>query len=265
MARKPSLSPSKITTYLACPDKYKWTYVDDRGKWYMRSKSYFSFGSTLHKVLQRFHDSGDSGVTTTSQALAALDESWIEAGYASQDDMMQAMAEGKDIIESYVEAVQAKPVTAETIYIEKLLRADLGEFVLIGRVDRVDEHEDGTLEIIDYKTGRDTVSAEDVEADMAMSCYQLLLSKLHPNKRIVATIIALRSGGQATSSMSQADLQEFESDLVSLRSEIHDRDFEGMTPVPKSLCPSCDFLPLCSRHEDFELPAAESEPATPAQ
>ncbi|HCE00424.1 MAG TPA: hypothetical protein DER07_05235, partial [Armatimonadetes bacterium] len=83
MARKPTLSPTKISTYLACPSKYRWTYVDERGRWYIRSKSYFSFGTTLHKVLQRFHDSRDAGVQTVGQALAAYEESWIEAGFES--------------------------------------------------------------------------------------------------------------------------------------------------------------------------------------
>ena len=34
----------------------KIAYVDDRGKWYLKAKSYYSFGTTLHRVLERFHD-----------------------------------------------------------------------------------------------------------------------------------------------------------------------------------------------------------------
>ena len=64
---------------------------------------------------------------------------------------MQAMSEGKAIVEKYVEAVATLPVTAMTIWVEKQLRADLGPFVLLGRLDRVDEHEDGTVEVVDYK------------------------------------------------------------------------------------------------------------------
>jgi len=257
LARRPTLSPSKLTTYLACPVKYKWTYIDDRGKWYLRSKSYYSFGSSLHSVLQRFHDEGDTGVVTTEQAVAALEESWIQAGYSSQDEMMQAMSEGKAIVEKYVEAVATLPVTARTLYVEKQLRVDLGPFVLLGRLDRVDQHEDGTIEVVDYKSGRGTVSAEDVANDLAMECYQLLLRFHFPDSNVVASIIALRSGDKATSGFTNEEAEQFKTDLVALGQEILERDYENLGPIGKQLCHFCDFLPLCKKHPEFELPKLE--------
>ncbi len=249
------MSPSKISTYLACPDKYKSTYIDDRGKWYLRSKSYYSFGSSLHKILQRFHDEGDKGVTTTHQAVAALEESWIDAGYSSQEQMSQALAEGKAIIETYIEDFHAQPVVGQTLYIEKRMRLDMGEFDLIGQVDRVDETTGGGLEIVDYKSGRTLVATEDIESDLAMNCYALLLRHRHPMQTISGTIIALKSGARATHTFETAALDQFQQDLLVLCNSILHRDFESLVPLKKSLCGSadrvCDFLPLCSKHPDF--------------
>lgn len=259
VARKPTLSPSKITTYLACPSKFKWTYVDDRGKWLLRSKSYYSFGTTLHNVLQRFHDAGDQGVTTTHEALAALEESWIDSGYASQEEMAQAMADGKQILERYIEEVQREPVTAETVLIEKSLRMDLGEFVLLGRVDRVDRLPDGTLEIVDYKSGRRGVSDSDVATDLAMCCYQMLVRHHYPESQVRASIIALRSGEKGSASMSQAEMEEFQRDLIELGREILHRDYENLEPTGSSLCMTCDFLTLCKKFPEFEVPEPSSE------
>ncbi len=242
---------------MACPDKYKWTYIDPRGKWYLKSKSYFSFGTSLHKVLQRFHDSGDAGVETTDQAVAALEESWIDAGYSSQEEMMESMAEGKAIIEEYTQTVLSEPVTPDTIYVEKLLRTDLSEFTLLGRVDRVDQHQDGTIEVVDYKSGRQEVTVEQVESDLAMGVYQLLLSKLHPGHHTKATIIALRSNSRASAGLDAEALATFESDLLHIGKEILNRDFENMVPKVKDLCEGCDFLPLCSKHPDFKGPELE--------
>ncbi|MEZ5163756.1 MAG: PD-(D/E)XK nuclease family protein [Fimbriimonadaceae bacterium] len=135
MPRKPTISPSKMTTYLACPTKYMWTYIDSRGKWYLRSKSYYSFGTSLHSVLQRFHDSGDTGVTTTAEAVAALEESWVQAGYESQEQMMQALGEGKEIVEKYVEESLAAPVTAKTLFVERCFAVIWGAlFSLVGLI-----------------------------------------------------------------------------------------------------------------------------------
>jgi len=155
MARKPSISPSKLTNYLACPVKYRWTYVDDRGKWYLRSKSYYSFGTSLHRVLERFHSSDDSGVETTDQALAAYEDNWIDAGFSSMEEMAEAYHEGKEMLERHVHEFKKRETKARVLFVEKQLKLDMERFDLTGRIDRVDEHEDGTLEIVDYKTGRD--------------------------------------------------------------------------------------------------------------
>lgn len=248
---KPTLSPSKITTYLACPVKYNLTYKDPRGRWYLKSKSYYSFGTSLHAVLQRFHDAEDAGVTTTHEAVAALEESWIEAGYGSQEEMMQAMDEGKAIVTEYLEAIAREPVTAKTLFVEKSLRLDLGPFVLIGRIDRVDEQEDGSLEIVDYKSGRQTVAAQEVADDLAMACYQLLLKSAYPDRAVSASILALRSNTKASAGLSDEERARFQDDLVALGPEILGRDFESLAPRRKVICDGCDFLPLCEKHVDF--------------
>lgn len=252
MSRKPTLSPSKITTYLACPSKYKWTYVDPRGKFYLRAKHYYSFGTSLHRILQRFHDQEDTEVQTTSEAIAALEEGWIDAGYASAQEMQEALGEGKQIVEAYIEATLDAPTTAQALYIEKQFRSDLGEFVLIGRIDRVDEHDDTSLEIIDYKSGRSNVTDEDVHHDLAMSAYQLLLREKHPMTPIRASIYALRSGSKSTASLSDEELASFRDDLIELGNTILNRDYEVIEPSWRELCPSCDFLALCRTHPDFE-------------
>lgn len=261
MPRKPTLSPSKLTTYLACPVKYRWTYVDPRGRWYMRAKSYYSFGTTLHRVLERFHDSGDVGVSTTAEALAAYEESWIDAGYSSAEEMAEAYGEGREILERHVNLALTVASDAKTLFVERQLRKDLGAFVLLGRVDRVDQYADGTIEVVDYKSGRETVRPEDVENDIAMACYMLLLRHHFPDAPIRARILALRSGDSAIATLDEAALAQLEADLRALGTKILHEDYAEMTPLPKALCARCDFLPLCKAHEDFQLDTSDAEVA----
>ncbi len=221
----------------------------------MRAKPYFSFGASLHRVLQRFHDPADAGVGSVEQAVEAVESGWISAGYDSSESAALAQSEGKEIVERYVAQSLAQPSLARPLLTEKLLRADLGEFVLIGRLDRLDEHGDGSLEIVDYKTGRAEVSQDDVANDIAMGCYQLIVRKQFPDRPVRATIVALRTGAQATWAMPSSDLQEFELGIVELGREILRTDFAELVPRWISLCPECDFLPICERHPDFEAPA----------
>lgn len=260
MARKPTLSPSKITTYLACPSKYRWTYVDERGKWYLRSKHYYSFGTTLHKVLQRFHDAGDQGVETVEQAVSAVEESWIDAGYRSPQEMEEALGEGKAMIEQYVAHALSVPREAKVLLIEKTLRMDLGDFVLLGRLDRVDEYPDGMLEVVDYKTGRNDVREEDVAHDLAMACYQLLVSHHYPDRPVRASIVAVRTGASASAALSIEDRAHFQQDLIEIGKEILHRDYDELVPAYRDLCPECDFLTLCRKHPEFEEPRVVASP-----
>lgn len=255
MARKPTLSPTKISTFLACPMKYHWTYLDPQGRFYLRAKSYYSFGTSLHRVLERFHDSNDAGVETVQQALAAFDESWIDAGFSSADEMAEAYSEGVTILEAHVEASLSRPSDARTVAIERQLSHDMGDFKLVGRIDRIDEHPDGSIEVIDYKSGRQSVTAEDVRNDLAMAIYQLLVSKLYPGRSVRATILALRTNIAASSSLTIDELAILEDDLRQLAARIFDPDVESK-PVAKTLCANCDFLPLCSRDANFKTDLA---------
>jgi RecB family exonuclease len=238
---------------LACPSKYLWTYVDPRGKWYLRAKSYYSFGTTLHKVLERFHDEGDQGVTTVGDALRIYEESWIDAGFASAEEMQEAYGEGKEIVQSVVnDAIAKREEGVKTLAVEKLLKADLGPFELIGRVDRLDERADGTIEIIDYKSGRSSVTESQVRDDLAMACYQLLAKRLFPDRAVMATIHALRVNEKASASLSAQDLEVFEADIKQIGQTILSASVDDYSPRPKPLCEGCDFLALCKKDPRFE-------------
>lgn len=232
--------------------KYLWTYVDSRGKWYLKAKSYYSFGTTLHKVLEKFHDSGETGVTTVGDALKVYEESWIDAGYASSEEMQEAYGEGREIVIAAIENELGRDPGVKTVAVEKFLKFDLGPFVLIGRVDRIDQHPDGTLEIVDYKSGRMSVSDEDVASDFAMACYQLLITKNFPGVPVKATIHALKTRKTGTASMTKEDLETFELDIRLLGQEILATSIEDHSPRIKELCNYCDFIQLCSKDPRYE-------------
>jgi len=251
MPGKPTLSPSKFSIYLACPQRYRWTFVDSRGKFYMRTKSAFSFGTALHRVLERFHDSGDSGVETVHEAVAALEENWLDAGFHNAEEMNDALGEGQAILERYVEEATLRRASANTIAVERTLRLDFPSFEIVGRLDRIDEHEDGTIEVVDYKSGRSTVSVADVQCDLAMGIYQLMLRKHYPGRPVRASLHALRTGEQASASLTDEEADELREDLERLGTMILEGGAMTERPVFKGICPRCDFIPLCRRSPAF--------------
>ncbi|KXK21740.1 MAG: RecB family exonuclease [Armatimonadetes bacterium OLB18] len=253
VARKPSLSPSKITLFLACKLKYRWTYFDPRGRAFFRAKSYYSFGTTLHRVLQRFHDPADTDVVSVEQAVQAVHLAWVSAGYTGPEQEQAKRELGEQAIRDYVEAHLAAPSEAVTIALERFLQTDMGSFRLLGRVDRIDEWPDGSIEIIDYKSGRSNVEEDEVRGDLAMNCYHLLVREAFPERPILATIVAVRTGNRATVGFAPEEADRFGQNLRVLGEEILGTDWEEVVPVRIPACETCDFVPLCARHPEFDI------------
>ena len=257
MPRKPSLSPTRIAAYLECAMKYRYIYIEKIGRFYFKAKAGYSFGSTLHQALQTFHQGGAQ--LNAEELTQQVETKWISAGYDSPQQEQEYREQGAVIIQEYhAKAVERVESGVITLFTEKSISTDMGKFVLSGRVDRIDQHPDGKLEIIDYKSGRTEVTEQQVAGSLAMQIYQLILSKNYPGQRVCSTIHALRSGAEATSEMTADERATFEQDILILGEEILSRDFEGVEPARIDACDHCEFLPRCSRwfrmQEQLEAP-----------
>ncbi len=255
MARKPILSPTRLSTYLACPVKYRWTFVDPRGRVLQRAKWYYSFGSSLHRTLEELYRRDLSGVPIKEAVAETLEENWISAGFHSPEEAEEALAEGRGILTTFVETEIQKPEGVEVLDVERRIQKDMGEYILLGVVDRINRRPDGSIEIVDYKSLRSETKPEDVRNDLAMMCYQILVRSLFEAPRYYSTIVSLRTNHTATVEVSQEEVDLFTEDLNALATEILNREFHEIEPRWKPLCADCDFLPLCKRHEDFHPPS----------
>ncbi len=247
--RKPEFSPTRIRTFLSCPFMYRLEYVEKVGRFYHKSRAGFTFGSTLHQALQTFHEDGGSAAVSAPELVAKLETVWQSQGYESAEHEAEHKVEAVRILETYHAASEARAEATKPFLIEKMLKWDMGLFVLTGRIDRIDEHSaDGALEIVDYKSGRRSVSEEDVKSALAMSVYQLLTKRSNPDRRVYATIHALRGGVTASASYTEEEMAALEDELRGMGTLILETDFEAIQPIPlPEECPYCDFLPLCTR------------------
>jgi putative RecB family exonuclease len=257
MPRKFTVSPTKLRIFAECPAQYRLEYFDKLGRFYHKARAGFSFGTTLHKTLEAYHAAGGPENVSLETLQTSLTTNWISPGYATPEQEVAFQEEGQKILEAYHTAqVEAKsraeageaPPEARLLYSEKTLKMDLTpEIVLSGRVDRVDEHFDQSLEIVDYKSGRLTVTEEDVANAPAMGIYQLLLKNTHPERRVRATIVALRTGDFATHEQTPEEAEFLQADCTETAQIIHDKDWESVLPTPCDHCPHCDFLPYCEK------------------
>ena len=254
--RKFVISPTKLRIYLACHAKYRLEYVDKLGRFFHRARAGYAFGHSLHRTLDAFHQGGGAEAVTAEDLSAALDQLWVAKGYEDEAQAKTYREEGLRILQEYHAAASAAkadappdaPPPPRLLFTEKTLRMDLSEAIaLSGRVDRVDEHHDGALEIVDYKSGRSEVIQDDVRDSLALSIYQLLLKHKHPDRRVFATLHALRTGAQASYELSDDERTELQAACLETGEEIRQREWETVVPVVNDHCPYCDFLPHCTK------------------
>ncbi|MER3462454.1 MAG: hypothetical protein C4342_05560, partial [Armatimonadota bacterium] len=96
----------------------------------------------------------------------------MSAGYSSPDEAEEALGEGRSIITSFVEAEVERAREVEVLDVERRIQLDMGEYILVGVLDRINRLDEETIEIVDYKSLRDRTTEDDVRFDVAMNVYQ---------------------------------------------------------------------------------------------
>ncbi|BCW95166.1 MAG: PD-(D/E)XK nuclease family protein [Fimbriimonadales bacterium] len=245
--RKPTFSPTKLTTYLTCRIKYHWAYMTPYGRWMRRPNPAFTFGANLHRALDYFHTAGGAEKLSPDALHHALEQLWSDAGFENAQQSEAFKQHGRELVSQYYQAQAEQPPEAVVLFTERMLRRDMGRYILTGRIDRLDEHPDGSLEIIDYKSGRADVDETQVQNDLALHCYALLVQELYPDRPLWIAIYALRPNKKVAVPLDADALEEFRALLDGLVAQILDEDWEILTPRWIPHCAGCEFLELCVR------------------
>ena len=130
--RKPELSPTRIRTFLDCPMMYRLEYVEKIGKFYHRARAGLTFGSTLHQTLQNFHEEGGSAVVSAPELIARMETVWQSQGYEDAAHEQAHKDAAAQILTTYHAASEARAEATRTFLTEKMLKWDMGLFVLTG-------------------------------------------------------------------------------------------------------------------------------------
>jgi putative RecB family exonuclease len=263
VAPRTALSYSSVRTYLECPLRWKFLYVDDLKE---APRGYFSFGRTVHSVLEELlkplvvpsgrrvgsgatqHTLDDwrvgaravGSLPSQSEMLQLYDTAWIRDGYGSTEEEKRYKQLGEEILVAYREdLVRAPPAP---VSVEEHLEAKWNGVAVHGYVDRIDRTPNGGLEILDYKTSRELSQADAEESDQ-LSVYQVLVEQNYPEPVEQLTLYHLRT--RTPRSVPRRD--------AGVLDAVHDRfaragdgiRSESYEPTPGRQCSRCEFKALC--------------------
>jgi len=134
----------------------------------------------------------------------------------------------------------------KTIAVEQAFKIKITKDVTLGgKIDRVDKKNDGTLEIIDYKTGA-APKKRDPEKDFQLSLYALAATDpgLYNAKpeRLIVSFYFFEGQERVTGSRTKEKLKEVKEEIVSVTEKMNTSTF---TPTPGLYCSFCEYRPIC--------------------
>ena len=232
------LSATAIETYQKCPLKYRLSFQDKVPE--SASKPQMSFGSIIHKVLQRFHEPEKK--LTEERILRLLEEEWKqdEFDYSAREEKF--LEQGESILKEYVKRTDENPPSVLSREHPFNFSVDNKIFVR-GKIDRIDETENG-YSVIDYKTSK-TPSPAKKNIQLAVYCLYLAQAVEEKIKGIPssASLYFLRETEEPlfSHSFTNDELNETKNIILDIAEKIRRNLFE---PEKGYHCNWCDYKHL---------------------
>jgi putative RecB family exonuclease len=248
-----SLSAAKLQAYYRCPQAYYFRYERR-----LPGAAFFSsavLGTSLHQALAQIYKDWHY-----QDPIPQMD--WIEHCWSQQtkDLSRSQVLEGRTILRRYYQTFIAtqsslrRPLAVEG-RIQGTLHVENVEFVLSGRYDRLDYLDDG-LELIDYKSSKETELIHPDEMDLQIGLYFLALEQRYQRNLKRLSLLYLRTGEKVSFDVTPNHRRQVESLIGDLAIQLrYDRRW---IPFPGDQCDRCAYARYCPAiHPDDAEPLPE--------
>ncbi len=231
------LSYSSIDTYETCPAKFKFAYEDRLPR---HPSPALSFGDSLHRALQCFHNRPVPVPPAREELLEMLDAVWVSDGYRDASEERTYRDHARQVLVQYhVENAEQYRIP---VALEFRFTIEIEGVQVNGMIDRMDRLPGGGYEIIDYKTNRRLPPLSRVERDLQLSIYHLAAREVWGIDPERLTLYYLLPGQRMTTSRTPADVDELRARIATVAERIAAGKFE---PRENPLCDWCDYQALC--------------------
>jgi DNA helicase-2/ATP-dependent DNA helicase PcrA len=245
---------SQLAAFSTCPLQYKFAFVLKIPA--PSDKASLIFGRVLHNVLYEFlepllaskqafqdnlFDNTKTSLTLTEEKILDIYERrWQSDGYASPEERDSYYQKGKLIVKQFLTNwnSEAQP---EVLFLEKSFSFKVGGDIIKGAIDRIDRLSDGTLEVIDYKTGNPKVKLA-YEDKRQLILYKIFLEETYNQKVSLLSYYYLESGHKVSFVATDKEIEKLRSEILKEIAEIKKANFP---PKPSELCKYCDFRSIC--------------------
>ena len=256
MLKAPSyLSPSSISLFRGCPQKFKLSYIDkikEPPSWHA------VLGSFVHEVLEYLYKEEPKNRTQETLKVIAADR-WSNHGWAAKVD---GLSEKIDTVvgfkRSAFEAMTnlweiEDPTTTNLEGQEIEVLTSINGVAMKGYIDRIALESDGSIVISDYKTGKvpDPKYVADDEKWFQLIAYALMLKEAQQKTTSTLELFYLSKKVKHTVMVTQENLDNARQVVVRTRASIDESCKSGeFVCKVTNLCNWCYYkkIDVCPAH-----------------
>ena len=266
-ALPPSFSHSQFYSYTECPLKYAFQRLYQIPV--VEQPGYFEFGSVIHRAFEVYARQRQEQIAAGHEPpgydvlRTAFEQEWRPRNFADAHAAEHYAARAEPALRRFYErelANQAQAIAFEAPFTMVLEPGGDEQPVRVyGRIDRIDRHADGTIEITDYKTGR-SQEQKDVDKSEQLSAYALathLGAVFDPITRerlpgaTKLTLYFTESDKSLSTTRTPEQLDEFRLSLIEKARRIRSGDFTATPDMYR--CGRCEFRLICPSRYGSEV------------
>lgn len=241
-----AFSPSQAMSYESCPRRYvldRYLGAVEEGSVYMHA------GSVVHRVaeeLDRRRLADDGWEPSPADVAAVLDEEFDPADFGGGPWAEAWRSRVAGILETLL---RNPPPGGPVEFVERWLEVEIDGERWRGRADRIDRGTDGTLRVVDYKTGSSPLPVAEAAESLQLGFYVLAASadqEVSERGPIGGAELWYPAKDQkahfATRSFDMSKLDDVRARLASIAAAIR---LEEFPPVLNARCDGCAVRVMC--------------------
>ncbi len=236
------LSATAVETYETCPLQFKF---EREWKLSRQVHAAVQYGAAMHRVLRTHYDSVRLGRTKSDDELMQLFRDDLAAS-GIQDKYQQELylKQGLEQLRDFLAGTRSAP-PPEVLHTEEWFDVQIAGAKVAGRIDRVDRTADGSVAIVDYKTGK-ARSQEDADESLQLSIYAMAAREKWGYRVAELVFHNLEGNVPVFSKRTEFQLAEARERVQAVARGIAEGNFK---PKPDFYCNFCAFRGLCPARE----------------
>lgn len=253
-ARLYACTPTRLTTWLDCPRRYRFAYLDRPQPQKGPPWAHNSMGAAVHSALADWW-AAPVGQRTPQLGATLLRRRWLSEGFRDEEQSMAAGRRASGWVRDYLDGLDP---LVEPLGVERTVSTKTRTLVLSGRVDRIDARPEG-LAIVDYKTGRYQPEEDDARTSLALGVYAVAAARTLRRPTGTVELHHLPTGTRAVARHEAAGLDRKVAEAESIGADCAKADAAyragdtgdaAFPPRPSSRCSWCDFRRHCPQGQE---------------